>query len=60
MDNGEESEELDPEYIEYLLTELQRGVDQLDRGERAVFDAESIIAEGRAQLGTIIRPSDRQ
>ena len=60
MDNDEESEEFDPEYTEYLLTELQRGIDQLDRGELAVFDAESIIAEGRAELGKTIRPSDRQ
>jgi putative addiction module CopG family antidote len=45
-----EQEHASAEYDTYLRTELQRGVDQLDRGERATFTAETIIAEGRKRL----------
>ena len=46
-----EQEHSTPEYEAYLRAELQRGVDQLDRGERAIFTAETIIAEERNRLG---------
>jgi len=45
-----EREEFSPEHKAYLQREIQRGIEQLDRGETAVFDAESTIAKGRARL----------
>ena len=45
-----EQDEFTPEYEAYLKTELHRGLEQLDRGERAMFDAESVIAEQRKTL----------
>jgi antitoxin ParD1/3/4 len=45
-----EQEEFTPEHDAYLRREVARGIDQLDRGERAQFDAEKIIAEERARV----------
>ena len=42
-----EQDELSPENEARLRREVQRGLDQLDRGQCASFDAESIIAEER-------------
>jgi antitoxin ParD1/3/4 len=43
-------EEFDPEHETYLRKELQRGLEQLDRGERSDFAAETIITEERRRL----------
>jgi len=40
-------ERLAPEDLEWLRREVQRGLDQLHRGESAPFDADQIKAEGR-------------
>jgi len=40
-----EQEDFSPDHEAYLRRDLQRGIDQLDRGQRATFTAESIIAE---------------
>jgi len=45
-----EQEEFSPEEEAYLRGEVQRGLEQLDRGERSEFDAEKIIAEERERL----------
>ena len=45
-----DQEDFSPEHTAYLRRELQRGVDQLDAGQHATFDAERIIAEERARL----------
>ena len=42
-----EQEEFTPEHETYLRHELRRGVEQLDRGQCAQFDAEKIIVEER-------------
>ena len=39
-----EREEFTPEHEQYLRRELRRGLEQLDQGRRATFDAEKIIA----------------
>jgi antitoxin ParD1/3/4 len=44
-----EQEEFTPEQEKYLKREIQKGIEQLDRGEYGSFDAERIIAEGRAR-----------
>jgi antitoxin ParD1/3/4 len=45
-----EQEEFTPEREQYLRREIQRGLDELNRGEFASFDAETIIAEKRRRL----------
>jgi putative addiction module CopG family antidote len=45
-----DQEELSPEHEANLRHELRRGVEQLDRGECASFDAERVIAEERGRL----------
>ena len=45
-----DQEEFAPEHEAYLRREVQRGIEQLDRGEHADFDAEKIIAEERRKL----------
>ena len=42
-----EQEEFSAEQVTYLRRELGRGVDQLDQGHCAQFDAQKIIAEER-------------
>lgn len=42
-----EQEEFTPEHEVYLRGEVRRGLEQLDSGQRAVFDANKIIAEER-------------
>jgi len=44
--------EFTSEHEAYLRHELQRGIDELDRGQYAEFDAKKIIAEMRARSGT--------
>jgi antitoxin ParD1/3/4 len=46
-----EQEGFTPEHEAYLQREVQRGLDQLDAGECAVFDARTIIAEERRRGG---------
>ena len=43
----QEQEQFTPSHEAYLRRELAQGLEQLDRGERANFNAESIIAEER-------------
>jgi antitoxin ParD1/3/4 len=45
-----EQDEFTPEHERYLRLELQRGIDQLERGEYAQFNAEKIIAEERRRI----------
>jgi len=45
-----EQEEFTPEHEAYLRREVQRGLEQLDQGQRARFSAETIIAEERRRL----------
>ena len=45
-----EQEQFTPEHEAYLRREVRRGLDQLDRGEFADFDAERVIAEDRRRL----------
>jgi len=45
-----EQEQFTPEHEEYLRREVRRGLDQLEHGESAQFNAESIIAEERRRL----------
>lgn len=45
-----EQEQFTPEHEAYLRVEVRRGLEQLDRGERAQFTAEQIIAEERQRL----------
>lgn len=45
-----EQDEFTPEHEAYLRRELQRGVDQLNRGEYSDFNAEKIISERRTRL----------
>lgn len=56
-----EQDELSPQHEPYLRRELQRGLEQLDRGEYASFNAESIIAEERQRMDfkTQFRPHPR-
>ncbi len=42
-----EQEEFTPEHEATLRREVRRGIEQLDAGQSAVFDAEKIIAEER-------------
>jgi putative addiction module CopG family antidote len=42
-----EQEQFTPEHEAYLRREVRRGLAQLDRGERATFNAEQIISEER-------------
>jgi antitoxin ParD1/3/4 len=42
-----DQEEFTPEHEAYLRREVRRGLEQLDRGEFASFDAEKIIAADR-------------
>lgn len=46
----QEMEEFGPAEEEYFRREVLRGIEQLERGERSEFTAESIIAEERARL----------
>jgi hypothetical protein len=41
---------LKSEYEAYLRREVRRGLEELDRGERALFNAETIIAQKRRRL----------
>jgi antitoxin ParD1/3/4 len=43
-------EEFSPEHESYLRQEIGRGIEQLDAGQTADFNAETIIAEERDQL----------
>ena len=45
-----EQEEFTPEHEAYLRREVRRGLEQLDAGETAAFDAKKIIAEERQRL----------
>ncbi len=45
-----EQEEFTPEHEAYLRREVRRGIEQLDAGQCAVFDAKKIIAEERQRL----------
>ena len=49
LQQREAGEEFTPEHRAYLRRELQRGVEQADRGEFAEFTAEDVIAEARRQ-----------
>jgi antitoxin ParD1/3/4 len=42
-----EQEAFDPQYEAYLRREVRRGLEELDRGERAPLDIEKIIAQER-------------
>ena len=42
-----EQEAFDPRHEAYLRHEIKRGIEQLDRGEFAGFDAETIIRQER-------------
>jgi antitoxin ParD1/3/4 len=42
-----DQEQFTPEHEAYLRREIRSGVDQLDQGQRADFDAKQIIAEER-------------
>jgi antitoxin ParD1/3/4 len=46
-----EQEEFSPEHEAYLRRELQKGIDQLNQGQHADFDAEKIITEERKRIG---------
>jgi antitoxin ParD1/3/4 len=43
-----QQEELSPQDIEEVRSEIDRGIREAERGEFAEFTAEDIIAEGRA------------
>jgi antitoxin ParD1/3/4 len=45
-----EQEAFTPEHEAYLRREVRRGLEQLDRGERAHFTAETIIAQQRRRM----------
>jgi antitoxin ParD1/3/4 len=45
-----EQEEFTPRHEAYLTREVQRGIEQLDRGEQSTRNAEIIIAEERRRL----------
>jgi putative addiction module CopG family antidote len=45
-----EQEEFTPEHEAYLRREVRRGLEQLERSQRAQFDAEKIIVEERRRL----------
>jgi putative addiction module CopG family antidote len=45
-----EQEEFTPEHEAYLRREVRRGLDQLDAGQYADFNAAKIIAEERQRL----------
>ncbi|HTV48990.1 MAG TPA: type II toxin-antitoxin system ParD family antitoxin [Phycisphaerae bacterium] len=45
-----EQEEFAPEYEIYLRREVQKGLDQLEHGQRSTLNAEAIIAEERRRL----------
>lgn len=47
-----EQEEFTPEHETYLRREIVRGLEQLDRGEHAEFEAEKIIAQERQRLNS--------
>ena len=44
-----EQEEFTPEHEAHLRREIQKGLDELDRGERGPLDIEAVIAEERAR-----------
>lgn len=46
-----EQEEFTPEHEAYLRREVEQGLEQLNRGQSRVFDAEQIITEERRRLG---------
>ncbi len=52
-----EQEVFTPSHEAYLRTELRRGLEQLDAGLRADFDAAKIISEERRQLSDEKRTS---
>jgi putative addiction module CopG family antidote len=43
-------EQFTPEHEAYLRQEVRKGLDQLETGQRANFDAEKIISEERKRL----------
>jgi putative addiction module CopG family antidote len=45
-----DQERFTPKHEAYLRRELQHGLKQADRGQYSDFNAETIIAEGRAKL----------
>ena len=45
-----EQEEFSPTHEAYLRREIDRGLEELDRGELSNFTAETVIAEERARL----------
>jgi antitoxin ParD1/3/4 len=45
-----EQEEFTPEHEAYLRREIRRGLEQLDAGQSAAFDAKRIIVEHRRRL----------
>lgn len=46
-----DQEQLSPDHEQFLKSQVKLGVDQLDRGERAEFTAQSIISQERQRLG---------
>jgi antitoxin ParD1/3/4 len=46
----QEQEDFTPKHEAYLRQELRRGLEQLDHGQLADFDAEKIIAQERQRL----------
>jgi len=44
-----------PEHEAYLRREVRRGLDQLDAGHRANFDARKVISEERQRLMRSLR-----
>ena len=45
-----EQEEFTPEHEAYLRREVRRGLEQLDAGQSAAFEAKKIIVEERQRL----------
>jgi antitoxin ParD1/3/4 len=45
-----DQEDFSPEHEAYIRREIERGLQQLDRGEHAEFDADKIITEERDRL----------
>ena len=50
IENMRQQEEFNREDIEWLRREVQKGLDELDRGECAEWNAEEVKAEGRRLL----------
>jgi hypothetical protein len=51
-----EQEQFTPKHEAYLRREVRKGLDQLDAGHLASFDARKIISEERQKLVRPVRP----